>query len=126
MLDSILRQTLLLLQPVGLVWMGLVVLTFLLFRAKRRRLAGFALLLLVLVTMCGSTDFPGWLLRGLEMPWGGVKFEELPECDAVVVFGGGAEPSRYEAGEVHLTKAGDRILMGVELLRLKKAPVLAI
>jgi uncharacterized SAM-binding protein YcdF (DUF218 family) len=126
MLDSILRQILLLLQPVGLVWMGLIVLTFSLFRAKRRRAGSFSLFLLVLVTLCGSTDFPGWLLRGLEKPWAGVKIEELPECDAVVVLGGGAEPSRYEAGEVHLTKAGDRILMGVELLRLKKAPVLAI
>ncbi len=126
MFDFLLRQLLLLLQPVGLVWMGLLVITFVLFRARRWKTGVFATLLFGLVTVCGSTDFPGWLLRSMERPWAGVKIAELPQCDAIVVLGGGAEPSRYEAGELHLTKAGDRIIMGMELLRQGKAPVLAI
>jgi len=126
MFDSLLRQTLLLLQPIGLLWMCLIILTLVLFRRRRWKSAIFSLLLTALVTLCGCTDFPGWLLRGLEQPWAGVKIAELPQCDAVVVLGGGAEPSRFEAGGVHLTKAGDRIIMGMELIRLGKAPVLAI
>lgn len=126
MLDFLLRQLLLLLQPVGLVWLGLLVLAFLLFSARRWKSGVFATLLFALLTVCGSTDFPGWLLRGLEKPWAGMKIADLPQCDAVVVLGGGAEPSRYEAGEVHLTKGGDRIIMGMELIRQGKAPVLAI
>jgi uncharacterized SAM-binding protein YcdF (DUF218 family) len=126
MLDTLLRQFLLLLQPVGLIWIGLIVLAIVLFRAGRRGWGTFTAFLVILVTGCGSTDFPGWLLRRLERPWADVKIADLPACDAVVVLGGGAEPSRYEAGEVHLTKAGDRIVMGMELIRLGKAPVLAI
>lgn len=126
MLDWILRQLLLLLQPVGLLWMGLLILVIALFRHRRVGAGFFALLLFTLITVCGSTDFPGWLLRGLERPWAGVKLEELPVCDAVVVLGGGSEPSRYEAGELHLTKAGDRIIMGLDLVRRGKAPVLAL
>ncbi len=126
MIDSLLRQTLLLMQPVGLLWMGLIVLTLILLSKKRWRLGLFAGVLTAMVTLCGCTDFPGWLLRGLEKPWAGVKIAELPVCDAVVVLGGGAEPSRFEAGEVHLTRAGDRVIMGMELIRLGKAPVLAL
>jgi uncharacterized SAM-binding protein YcdF (DUF218 family) len=126
MLDLLLRQLLLLLQPVGLVWLGLLILAIALFRARRRRSGSLAVLLFVVVTLCGSTDLPGWLLRGLEKPWAGVKMADLPACDAVIVLGGGAEPSRFEVGEVHLTKAGDRLIMGMELVRLGKAPVLAI
>jgi uncharacterized SAM-binding protein YcdF (DUF218 family) len=126
MLDTFLRQALLLVQPIGLLWMSLIVFTLVLLVRRRWRSGLFALLLTALVTMCGCTDFPGWLLRGLEQPWAGVKITDLPVCDAVVVLGGGAEPSRFEAGEVHLTKAGDRIIMGLELVRQRKAPVLAI
>lgn len=125
MFDTLLRQTLLLLQPIGLLWICLIILTLVLFFRRRWKSGTFAFLLTVLVTMCGCTDFPGWLLRGLEKPWAGVKIEELPNCDAVVVLGGGAEPSRFEAGGVHLTKAGDRIIMGLDLIRRGKAPVIA-
>lgn len=126
MFDFILRQMLALIEPVGLLWLALIVFTIVLFRRRQRRMSAFMALLVALVTLCGSTDFPGWLLRGMEKPWAGVKTESLPECDAVVVLGGGTEPSRYEMSGVHFTKAGDRILMGLELMRLGKAPVLCI
>ena len=126
MFDFFLRQLLALVEPVGLLWLALIVFTIVLFRRRQRRMSAFMALLVALVTLCGSTDFPGWLLRGMEKPWAGVKTESLPKCDAVVVLGGGTEPSRYEMSGVHFTKAGDRILMGLELMRLGKAPVLCI
>jgi len=64
------------------------------------------------------------LLRSLERPYAGVKPEALPSADAIVMLGGGAAPSRYEAEGVHFTGAGDRMVMANELFRLKKAPVL--
>jgi uncharacterized SAM-binding protein YcdF (DUF218 family) len=126
MLDYLLRQFLLLLQPIGFVWLALLVLALVLWRKKCRGCSMTAGSLALLITVCGSTDFPGWLLRGLERPWAGMKIEALPVCDAIVVLGGGGEPSRYEAGGLHLTRAGDRFIMGVELMRLGKAPVLCI
>ena len=126
MFDFILRQILALLEPVGLLWLVLIILTVVLFRRRQRRLGACMALLVGAVTLCGSTDFPGWLLRGLEKPWAGVKIDALPVCDAVVILGGGTEPSRYEAAGLHLTKAGDRVLMGLELMRLGKARTLCL
>jgi uncharacterized SAM-binding protein YcdF (DUF218 family) len=126
MIDLFLRQILLLLEPVGLLWLGLIVLTVILLRRRQRGPGIFCAVLLAFLTVLGGTDLPERLLRGMEQPWAGVKITELPECDAVVVLGGGAEPSWHDAGGVHLTKAGDRIVMGLELMRLGKAPVLVI
>ena len=126
MLDYLLRQTLALIEPVGLLWLALIIVTVALFRKKQRRLAWFTTMLVAVMTLLGSTDFPGWVLRTMERPWAGVKLDELPVCDVVVVLGGGAEPSRYEAGGIHLTKAGDRLIMGLELMRLGKAKALCL
>ena len=124
MLDSLLRQALLLIQPIGLAWLLLIILTVICWR-RRQRLAAWACgFLVVLFTLMGSTDFPGWLLRRLELPWAGFRPADLPVCDAIVILGGGTEPSRFEAGQVHLTRAGDRLHMGMELARLGKAPVM--
>lgn len=126
MMDFLLRQMLALMEPVGLLWLALIVVSVSLFRKKQRRLAWFTTALVFVMTLLGSTDFPGWVLRTLERPWAGVKVAELPVCDAVVVLGGGTEPSRYEAGGMHLTKAGDRLIMGLELMRLGKAKALCL
>ncbi len=121
MMDALLRQLLLLIQPIGLAWAVLLVLTLVVWRKRMRRIAVTTALLVLLITVFGSTDIPGWMLRQLEKPWVRFKPEALLEHDAVVVLGGGAEPSLYEVGQVHLTRAGDRLVMGLELMRLGKA-----
>ena len=68
MVDFILRQTVALMQPVGLLWLALIFLSIALFRKKERRLAWFTATLVIAITVCGSTDFSGWLLRRLEKP----------------------------------------------------------
>ena len=124
MIDYLLHQVLALLAPVGLLWGALLVLTALLWR---RRLRGFAVAtgtLAVFITIIGSTGVPGSLLGSLERPYAGVKIADLPAADAVVLLGGGAGGSRYEVGGVHLSFAGDRLVMAAEMMRLGKAPVL--
>ena len=126
MITCLLRQLLGLLAPVGLVWGALIVLTVVLWRRRLRRFAAVAGALVVFITVVGSTGVPGRLLGALERPYAGVKIEDLPAADAVVLLGGGAGGSRYEVGGVHLTAAGDRLVMAAELMRLGKAPVLLI
>ncbi len=124
MLDYLLRQALALLAPVGLVWGALLVLTALLWRRRQRGFAAATGALAAFITVIGSTPVPGRLLATLERPYAGMKPDALPAADAVVLLGGGAEASRYEAAGVHLTVAGDRLAMAAELMRLGKAPVL--
>jgi uncharacterized SAM-binding protein YcdF (DUF218 family) len=126
MLDSLLRSTLQLLEPVGLVWIGLIVLVLVLYRRHQRVPFALAAGLLLVVTGIGGTDLAARLLERLEQQWAGMRIEDRPACDAVVVLGGGAESSTNEMGGVRLTKAGDRIMTGLELMRLGKAPVLVL
>ncbi len=125
-LDSFLRQLLLLLEPLGFVWLCLLVLTFLLCWKRLWRFAAVSGALVLSIFVVGSTDLPGSLLRSLEREFAGIDVRQLPPADAVVMLGGGIEPSRYEAGGFHLTRAGDRLLMAVEMMRLGKAPVLVL
>ena len=126
MSDFLLRTALRLIEPLGLLWLGLIFLTLLL--RHRRQMIPYAVcaLLTLLITVVGGTDMASWLLLKLENPWVGVKLVELPMCDAVVVLGGGAEPSRNDVGGVRLTKAGDRILTGLELMRWGLAPAMIV
>ncbi len=66
------------------------------------------------------------MVASLERPFAASDVENLPTCDAVVMLGGGLEPSRYEVGGLHFTKAGDRIIMALDLMRRGKAPVLVL
>lgn len=120
----LLNQVLALLAPVGFVWAALIVLAVLLWRRRQRRFAAAVAALVGFITIIGSTGVPGKLLGSLERPYAGVKIEELPTADAVVLLGGGAQASRYEVGGAHLSGAGDRLVMAAELMRLGKAPVL--
>ena len=124
--DFLLRIGLQLIEPLGLLWLALIFLTLLL--RRRRQMIPYILcaLLTLLITIIGGTDFSSWLLLHLEEPWTKVKLIELPQCDAVVVLGGGAEPSRYDVDGVRMTKTGDRILTGMELMRWGLAPAMVV
>jgi len=124
MADGFLHQLVYLLEPIGLVWLCLLILTIWLAFKRQRGPAILAGLGVLLMTLVGSTSFAGRLLGSLERPYAGVKIDGLPKADAIVMLGGGAAPSRFEAEGVHLTPAGDRLVMARELFRLGKAPVL--
>jgi uncharacterized SAM-binding protein YcdF (DUF218 family) len=126
LIDFLLRLALQLIEPIGLLWLVLILLTLLLRRRQQTIPWLLCALLTLLVTIIGGTDFASWLLLRLERPWAGVKLIELPACDAVVVLGGGAEASRNDVDGVRLNKAGDRILTGLELMRWGLAPVMVV
>jgi len=126
MLDPLLRQLLLLVQPIGFVWFCLLVLTVLLWRKRQRRFALATAGLAVLITLVGSTPLPATLLASLEKPYIGIRLQHFPPVDAVVMLGGGSQPSQRELAGLHLTRAGDRLVTAVELMRLGKAPVLVL
>ena len=125
-LNTLLRHLLLLIEPIGFLWACLLVLTIALVRRRLWRLAALSAFVVLAITLIGSTGLPGAMLASLERPYAGVKIDALPVCDAVVMLGGGTEPSRYEVGTLHLNQAGDRVVMALELMRRGKAPVLVL
>lgn len=126
MLDLALRSAMTLLEPMGFVWGCLVVLTVLLLRKQRRRLAAALAGLALFIWIVGATPLPGSLLGSLERPWAGVKRAELPQADAVMLLGGFSAPSREEVGRLHFNVSADRAVAALELVRLGKAPVLIV
>jgi uncharacterized SAM-binding protein YcdF (DUF218 family) len=121
---GLLHQALYLVEPIGFVWFCLLVLTAALWWKRQRRFALATGYVALFVTVIGSTSLPDKLLASLERPYAGVRLEDLPSADAIVLLGGGASPSRYEIGNVHFTPAGDRIVMAHALFKMGKAPVL--
>ncbi len=126
MITFLLHQVIALLAPIGFVWAVLIILAVLLWRRRQRRLAVLAAGLVVFITVIGSTSVPGKLLGSMERPYAGLKIDDLPAADAVILLGGGGQASRYEVGGVHLSVAGDRLVMAAELMRLGKAQVLVL
>ena len=113
-------------EPIGLVWLALVALTVALWRRELRGFAAATAAIVLFMFAIGGTELPSVLLRSLERPYVGVKIADLPACDAVVLLGGGFEPSLHEVAGLRLTPAADRVVMALELLRLGKARVLCI
>src|SRR5262245_40579165 len=113
-----------LLEPIGLIWLALLLLTVLLWRKRQRGFAISTGTLAVAIYVIGATAVPDSLLRSLERTYVGVNHASLPDGDAVVLLGGGVGLSRYEVAGLHLSEAGDRVIMALELMRLNKAPAL--
>lgn len=126
MLESVLRSLLPLLEPVGFVWSGILLLSVLLLRERRFRFAAALGSLAVVVWVIGATALPHELLASLERPWVGVNRAHLPEADAIVVLGGASTPSREEVGGLHFGSGADRAVTALELARLGKAEALVI
>jgi uncharacterized SAM-binding protein YcdF (DUF218 family) len=124
MVDFLLKQLLFTFEPIGLVWIGLGALAICLWVRRQRRFAAASAGIFLFVTIIGSTPVPDWLLESLERPYAGVRIEDLPAADAIVMLGGGSEPARYEAFGVHLSTAADRIVMARALQRIGKSTAL--
>jgi len=120
------RTLYLFLEPLGLAWLALVWLTVALWWRGQRRFAAASAAIALFLLAVGGTELPNVLLRSLERPYAGVKAADLPTCDAVILLGGGFEPSLYEVAHLRLTPAADRCIMALELMRLGKAPTLCI
>lgn len=126
MLDLALRSAMTLLEPIGFVWVCLVVLTCVLIKKQHKRLAAVLGALAIFIWVVGATPLPGSLLASLERPWVGVKRAELPEADAIVLLGGFSAPSREEVGWLHFNQSADRAVTALELIRLGKAKTLIV
>lgn len=115
-----------LLEPPALVWLILSLIIVPHLRRRRWRallLPGFAW---VVLTVTGSLPVSHHLLASLEDDWVPVSLAALPECDAIVMLGGGLEPSANEPAGMHLQVGADRLFTALELARQGKGRELVI
>lgn len=121
MLDLLLKSLISFIEPIGFVWLCLWIAAVWLWIRRHRGAAALLVGLLAFMFVVGSTSLPGSLVASLERPFVVRDLNQLPVCDAVVVLGGGVRPSKYDVAGLDLNAAGDRVVMGVELVRRGKA-----
>ena len=115
-----------LLQPVAIVWLGLLALCVWQIYKRHYRWAAVPGALFLFVFITGSSPLAGYLLAGLEAPYARTNWDDLPEADAVVVLGGIAAGSEHEITGLDFSARADRIMTGVELIRQEKSKVLVV
>ena len=117
-MDGLVKQ---LLQPVAMVWLILIVICIWQIYRHQYRWALVNGLMIVALFLFGCTPLSNYLLWTLEKPYVCKNISELPRVDVVVVLGGMVNRSSIEPTGFGVGSAVDRILTGVELLRLEKA-----
>ncbi|MFN0080808.1 MAG: YdcF family protein [Prosthecobacter sp.] len=114
------------LEPPGLIWLVLTIKSALHLRRRHWRplwLTGSAWLLL---TITSALPVPHLLMASLEKEWPPVDLAALPECDAIMVLGGTAEPSVMEPAGIHFFGGADRLFTALTLAKLGKGKTLII
>ncbi len=114
------------LQPLALLWLGLVVAGLWELRHRRWRSAFGAALVATALSLVGATPWPAELLATLERPYAPIQLTALPETDAVVMLGGLAAPSPHDATGFEVDGAADRLLTAVEAVRQRKGRALVL
>jgi uncharacterized SAM-binding protein YcdF (DUF218 family) len=99
--------------PVGLVWLGLIVLVYfcMLNRQSWPALIGFGCWLVL--TVGGNQLVANWLANSLEAPFQEIEIFDVEPFDTVVVLGGGTNSLRN--GRSQLSSSGDRIATAARL-----------
>lgn len=116
-----------LVEPLALVWLGALVLAgWLHWKRKLKREAIAAASLAFVLWLFGATPVPGWLLGSLEKPYAGMPVDRVPKANAVVLLGGGSSRSKFEAQKFHINRAGDRVIMALDLMHSNRAPALVL
>jgi uncharacterized SAM-binding protein YcdF (DUF218 family) len=109
--------------PIGFIWFLLLAFTAFCLKRRKWRWAVLPAALAAVISLIGSR-IPLRLVGTLERPYIRASLADVPACDAVVMLGGGHEISRNDPLGFNLTKAADRILVALELMRLNKGGVL--
>lgn len=102
-----------LVMPIGLVWVGLIPLTYLLLLSRQKILGFLSLGCLLAITLGGNQFVSNYFAYSLEAPFSQIDIAQIPTLDAVIVLGGGTS-STYN-NRVQLGMAGDRVATAARL-----------
>ncbi|MEO8428847.1 MAG: YdcF family protein [Verrucomicrobiota bacterium] len=115
-----------LVEPIGFLWLINVAWAAVLLVRRKYREAWLPLTTTALIWVFGCTPLSARLLATLEKPYAKAGVDNLPACDAVVMLGGCARASQYDAQSIDLTAAVDRVTTAWRLVRQNKARALVL
>jgi uncharacterized SAM-binding protein YcdF (DUF218 family) len=111
-----------LVEPLGWIWLILLVTAVVLFFRKQRKAAAALMFPVLLLLLAGGTSLPEQILAQAEqiyptrIDWSAPS-SSFAGADAIVVLGGGYYPSDRDPYGFALSHAGTRLLAGLELAR---------
>ncbi|MDB4683907.1 YdcF family protein [bacterium] len=114
------------LDPIGFIWLILVLVLFHSLYKRQARQALFCGSLALFMTIIGGTRLPNWLLARMEQEYVVDDPKSIPECDAVVVLGSGHRFNPTGVINIEFNATVDRIIVATELVRLGKGKSLLI
>lgn len=105
--------------PCGLIWLGLIVLTFLAWRRKQRAIWISLAVLLAFYTLAGNSELSKVLVARLEQSYVEIDPFEQGPYDAVFVLGGGISVAVNDVSQLDI--AGDRVGLAARLYHTGRA-----
>ncbi len=112
------------LQPIGILWLGILAAAVWSLWRKNRGPALLLFLIAGVMAAIGSTSLVFHLLASLERPYAKPDVAALPAFDAVVMLGGTLSPSENDSLGFEVADSMDRSLTAIELIRQGKAKTL--
>ena len=109
-----------LLDPVGLVWICLIIICALHTYKSQTRWAIVHGCMILVLFLTGGTPLPQWLLKNLESPYYETSLDPDKKYDAIIVLGGYASKDSKGITGIDAGGAFDRILTGIELAKREK------
>lgn len=100
-------------QPVGLVWVGLTLLVYFCFLQRRTGVVAVSLCGWLILTFAGNQYFSNWLASTLESRYYHMKQGDLETAEYGLLLGGGTTTAPN--GREQLNQSGDRLVVAAEL-----------
>src|ERR1035437_1363391 len=115
-----------LLEPLGAIWLLMVLSVVVLLFRRERRTALWLMLPTVLLFLVGSTPLAELLVGAAERPHATGSVTALGQADAAIALGGTQRSSAYDVYGFSIGPSEERILAVAELVRLGKAKTLVL
>ncbi len=126
MLSQLIHSLIYLIEPIGFIWFLLCIGALLFARRKQWLASIYCIVIAGMISVIGSTPVPGKLIEILEKQYLRQNPYDVPVCDAVISVGGSVQASKYDAHNLDVMYAGDRIFMAIELVKRGRAKNLVI
>src|ERR1035437_39772 len=115
-----------LLEPLGAIWLLMVLSVVVLLFRRERRTALWLMLPTVLLFLVGSTPMADMLVGAAERRYATGNIAALAPTDAAIALGGNERASAYDVYGFAIGQSEERILTATELVRLGKAKTLVL